>query len=240
MDGWVGLFLQLAELLLSAPREVRDQYFGEVVHVLLEGIKRPESPADQGGDGTSPLLRPSTGQSPEDHESLSCNVRYISLRWLHALLKHRPQQTAQWLDVIVGRVFECATDCFEVYHFAETKVLEGMIDKVNPDKYFQVGRRCRSSNSNSRDVVGVESSETPKCCPPPLPQVICSFLCVKRLLFPRMLMALRVLPKLVPKVSSPLLLASLPALTPLLVQEMNSPEIFMRMAVVCTLAEVRS
>lgn len=182
-----------------------DLYFVQVLHVILEGIRTEQDLCNETeGYPTCPLLRNTwgMGEPPEDQESLSCNVRYISLQGLRLLLKHRPQQVAGSLEMVVGRLLECATDCYEVYHYAE-RALESLTTCVDPDKYYQV---------------------------------FLSFL--QRLPFPRLLMALRVLTKLVPQVSSPLLQSSLGSLAPLLIQEMNSPEIIMRLTVVCLLAEV--
>jgi len=201
----------LAGLLALGEHEVWEQYFGQVLHVILEGIRSDEDLLcnEEKDCPTCPLLRNNSNawdvsESPEDMVSLYSNVRYISLQGLQLLLKHRPQQVTGFLEVVMGRLLECATDCYEVYHYAE-RALESLTTCVDPDNYYQVSL---------------------------------SFLCVQRLPLPRLLMALRVLVKLIPQVSSPLLQSSLRSLTPLLLPEMNSPEIFMRLTVVCLLSEV--
>jgi hypothetical protein len=69
-------------------------------------------------------------------------------------------------------------------------------------------------------------------------QVYCSFICDGRLDFDRLLMALRALAKLVPRVSSPCILGSLPALSPVLLQQMSHDTAAMRLAAVTLCAEM--
>jgi hypothetical protein len=133
----------LVAALASADTLEWDQKFGQVLHILLENIRNGDM---TGGHGTapSPLLRSGAPagapEPPTLRESLARNVRYVALKGLRYLVKRRPSAFADYLDVTVSRVLDCAAEChecYEVFQLAE-RALENLAACVEADRCYQV------------------------------------------------------------------------------------------------------
>jgi len=217
-------------------RGMWDRYFEPTMHLLLAGLKKaPGASCTSSSLDTCPLLHPSSSSSTTEEEDIWASglkkprpskafpsSLYLSLRGLRHLLRlarQDPQKSPSFtpfLPSLLPSLLACAsTPSMELFQHAEKVLNCLLLIHPNPAHLYL----------SLSSLIAPPSPSSP--LPPSLPR-------------PHLLMALRALPKLLPRLQPTprLVLPSLPFLLPVLVSLINDLDIVVRMSVVATLASL--